>query len=228
MTRKRPKLSQSKGYYLKKLLDLKCCGFIWMRMQTKSILNRKHTFLVRVVLTVILLVFSGNCSYSESLRESLRNYFLVKAALQFNEHISNNEWSEAASIAHLYSLTIPILGIGNAPLTGFKSGNTYSSAREFFAADIIAYTGITKDFGLLFLGNQMIPNDVTDPRLYFNLACLYAIQRDKKEMLHNVAIALRLGQSPKDFLTDSDFDGFKKDPDFIRIVTGRSAAPFSK
>ncbi|EKP20660.1 hypothetical protein LEP1GSC173_2209 [Leptospira interrogans str. HAI1594] len=74
----------------------------------------------------------------------------------------------------------------------------------------------------------MIPNDVTDPRLYFNLACLYAIQRDKKEMLHNVAIALRLRQSPKDFLTDSDFDGFKKDPDFIRIVTGRSAAPFSK
>ncbi|EKR26399.1 hypothetical protein LEP1GSC087_3503 [Leptospira interrogans serovar Bataviae str. L1111] len=184
--------------------------------------------MVRVVLTVILLVFSGNCSYSESLRESLRNYFLVKAALQFNEHISNNEWSEAASIAHLYSLTIPILGIGNAPLTGFKSGNTYSSAREFFAADLIAYTGITKDFGLLFLGNQMIPNDVTDPRLYFNLACLYAIQRDKKEMLHNVAIALRLGQSPKDFLTDSDFDGFKKDPDFIRIVTGRSAVPFSK
>ncbi|EMG20042.1 hypothetical protein LEP1GSC150_3257 [Leptospira interrogans serovar Copenhageni str. LT2050] len=27
----------------------------------------------------------------------------------------------------------------------------------------------------------MIPNDVTDPRLYFNLACLYAIQRDKKK-----------------------------------------------
>lgn len=101
-------------------------------MQTKSILNWKHTFLERVVLTVILLVFSGNCSYSESLQESLRNYFLVKSALQFNEHISNNEWSEAASVAHLYSLTIPILGIGNAPLTGFKSGNTYSSAREFF------------------------------------------------------------------------------------------------
>ncbi|AKP25538.1 conserved exported hypothetical protein [Leptospira interrogans serovar Manilae] len=197
-------------------------------MQTKSILNRKHTFLVRVVLTVILLVFSGNCSYSESLRENLRNYLLVRAALQFNTHLRNNEWSEAASVAHLYSLTIPILGIGNTPLTGFQSGNTYSSAREFFAADLIAYTAITKDFGLLFLGNQMIPNDVTDPRLYFNLACLYAIQRDKEEMLHNVAIALRLGQSPKDFLTDSDFDGFKKDPDFIRIVTGRSAAPFSK
>ncbi|EMK21713.1 hypothetical protein LEP1GSC008_2306 [Leptospira kirschneri serovar Bulgarica str. Nikolaevo] len=49
----------------------------------------------------------------------------------------------------------------------------------------------------MFLGNQMIPNDVTDPRLFFNLACLYAMQRDKEEMLHNVAIALRHNQPHK-------------------------------
>ncbi|EMY78061.1 hypothetical protein LEP1GSC060_1689 [Leptospira weilii serovar Ranarum str. ICFT] len=112
-------------------------------------------------------------------------------------------------------------------MTGVKSGNTYSSAREFFAADLIAYTGITKDFGLLFLGNQMIPNDVTDSRLPFNLACLYSIQGDKEEALHYTTIALRLGKSPRDFLTDPDFDRFKKDADFIRIMRGGSVSSSS-
>ncbi|EMJ93867.1 TPR end-of-group domain-containing protein [Leptospira alstonii] len=179
-------------------------------------------------LAVLLLIFSGNCSYSERLGETLRNYFLVKAALQFNEHISNNEWSEAATVARLYSLTIPILGIGNTQLTGFKGGNAYSSAREFFAADLIAYTGITKDFGLLFLGNQLIPDNVTDPRLPFNLACLYAIQGDKEETLRYAAITLRLGKPSRDFFNDPDFDRFKKDSDFIRIVKGRSVPHSSR
>ncbi len=132
-----------------------------------------------------------------------------------------------ALVARFFSMSASVLGVGDATLERFESGNTYSE-REYFAGDLLVYTISGADDQFLPLVYQLIPDNVTDPRLPFNLACLYAIQGDKEETLRYAAITLRLGKPSRDFFNDPDFDRFKKDSDFIRIVKGRSVPHSSR
>ncbi|WP_210413288.1 TPR end-of-group domain-containing protein [Leptospira barantonii] len=154
---------------------------------------------------------------SPELKESLRNYILAESASKFNSYIVQKQWASAALIAKLYSETIPFLGIGDTTLQGTKSGNLYS-AREYFTADLIAYTSESKDSQFLPLIQRMIPNPIGDARLAFNLACLYALQGNKQEMLQYMKIAFFLGKQTADFEKDQDFNSFRSDPDFIRMI----------
>ncbi|WP_423790231.1 TPR end-of-group domain-containing protein, partial [Leptospira ellisii] len=106
---------------------------------------------------------------------------------------------------------------GDAIVEGTKSGNSYS-AREYFTADLIAYTTQSKDSRFLTLIERMIPNPISDARLAFNLSCLHALYGNKKEMLQYMKIAIFLGKPTVDFEKDQDFRGFRSDPDFIRTL----------
>ncbi|PJZ29254.1 hypothetical protein CH378_13730 [Leptospira kmetyi] len=154
---------------------------------------------------------------SPELKESLRNFILAETASKFNSYIQQKQWSSAALIAKLYSETIPFLGIGDSAIQGTKTGNLYSS-REYFTADLIAYTSASKDFQFLPLIQKMIPNPIGDARLAFNLACLHALQGNKQEMLQYMKMAFFLGKQTVDFEKDEDFNSFRSDPDFIRMI----------
>lgn len=154
---------------------------------------------------------------SPELKESFRNHILVETASKFNFSIARKDWKSAALIAKLYSETIPFLGIGDITLKESKSGNLYS-AREYFTADLIAYTSESKDSQFLPLIQKMIPNPIGDARLAFNLACLYALQGNKQEMIQYMKIAFFLGKQTVDFEKDEDFNAFRSDPDFIRMI----------
>ncbi|MCG6168709.1 TPR end-of-group domain-containing protein [Leptospira sanjuanensis] len=150
-------------------------------------------------------------------KESLRNFILAETASRFNSQIAQKDWAAAAFIASIYAETIPFLGIGDITIKGTKSGNLYS-AREYFVADLIAYTGESKDDRFLPLIQKMIPNPIGDARLAFNLACLHALNGNKQEMLQYMKIALFLGKETVDFENDSDFNAFRSDPDFIKMI----------
>ncbi|RHX96342.1 hypothetical protein DLM76_00245 [Leptospira yasudae] len=150
-------------------------------------------------------------------KESLRNYILAETASRFNSQIAQKNWAAAAFIASIYAETIPFLGIGDITIKGTKSGNLYS-AREYFVADLIAYTGESKDNRFLPLIQTMIPNPIGDARLAFNLSCLHALNGNKQEMLQYMKIALFLGKETVDFENDSDFNAFRSDPDFIKMI----------
>ncbi|MBM9576466.1 hypothetical protein JWG45_04785 [Leptospira sp. 201903070] len=154
---------------------------------------------------------------SAELREKLRNFILSESARRFNESLSKKKYERAFWIASIFSETIPFLGIGEAKVEGIKSKHV-SSAREYFAADLIAYTGQTRDFRFSSLIQQMIPNPISDPRLAFNLACLHALNGNKEEMLQYMKIALFLGKDSVEFEKDSDFNAFRSDSDFIRML----------
>ncbi|WP_245667158.1 TPR end-of-group domain-containing protein [Leptospira tipperaryensis] len=154
---------------------------------------------------------------SAELREKLRNFILSESARRFNDSLSKKEFERASWIARIFSETVPVLGIGEAAVEGIKSKNVYS-AREYFAADLIAYSGQTKDFRFFSLITQMIPNPISDPRLAFNLSCLHALNGNKQEMLQYMKIALFLGKESVEFEKDSDFNAFRSDPDFIRML----------
>ncbi|UPO14473.1 hypothetical protein MY480_10190 [Leptospira borgpetersenii] len=69
------------------------------------------------------------------------------------------------------------------------------TAREDFAADLIFYTGKSKDNRFMALIQKMVPNPIGDARLAFNLACLHALNGNKQKMLHYTKIALFLGMN---------------------------------
>ncbi|WP_230458313.1 TPR end-of-group domain-containing protein [Leptospira weilii] len=154
---------------------------------------------------------------SQEIKGSLRDYILTETASRFHSHIVQKEWAAAVFVARLYAETIPFLGIGDPTLKGTKSGNLYS-AREYFTADLIIYTTESKDSQFLSLIQQMIPNPIGDARLAFNLSCLYALSGKKQEMLQFMKIALFLGKQTVDFEKDSDFNAFRSDPDFIKMI----------
>nr|WP_231293386.1 MULTISPECIES: hypothetical protein [Leptospira] len=150
-------------------------------------------------------------------KKSLRDLILTETADRFHSYLTQNEWTRAALIAENFEKTIPFLGIGDGTIRETKSGNLYS-AREDFAADLIFYTGKSKDNRFMALIQKMVPNPIGDARLAFNLACLHALNGNKQKMLHYMKIALFLGVNVLEFTKDSDFYAFRSDPDFIRMI----------
>lgn len=55
-------------------------------------------------------------------------------------------------------------------------------------------------------------------RLSFNLACYYALKKDKKQLLHYAQQASEQGTKAEDFLGDPDFTEFKHDKEFIAAI----------
>ncbi|WP_243394753.1 TPR end-of-group domain-containing protein [Leptospira adleri] len=163
------------------------------------------------------LFLESSSEESAEFREKLRNFILFESARRFHDSLSLKEFERASWIAKIFRETVSFLGIGEATVEGVKSKNLYS-ARQYFAADLIAYTGQAKDSQFVSLITQMVPNPISDPRLAFNLACLHALNGNKQEMLQYMKIALFLGRETVDFERDSDFNAFRSDPDFIRML----------
>lgn len=163
------------------------------------------------------LFLESSSEESAEYREKLRNFILFESARRFHDSLSQKEFERASWIAKVFRETVSFLGIGEATVEGVKSKNLYS-ARQYFAADLIAYTGQAKDSQFVSLITQMIPNPISDPRLAFNLACLHALNGNKQEMLQYMKIALFLGRETVEFERDSDFNAFRSDPDFIRML----------
>jgi hypothetical protein len=54
--------------------------------------------------------------------------------------------------------------------------------------------------------------------LAFNLACLYALNKEKSLMLTAIKRARELGKKAKQFLNDGDFKYYYQDDDFLRVI----------
>jgi hypothetical protein len=52
----------------------------------------------------------------------------------------------------------------------------------------------------------------------FNIACHYAVNHNKPQMLKIINRAIALGKNPDDFLKDNDFKDYWQDPDFLKAI----------
>ncbi len=52
----------------------------------------------------------------------------------------------------------------------------------------------------------------------FNLACYYAVNHNKPQMLKMTIRAIELGKNPEDFLKDKDFTDYWQDTDFLKAI----------
>lgn len=68
------------------------------------------------------------------------------------------------------------------------------------------------------VGPDFDPDAQTNDTLLYNLACHYALAGDKPRMLRHVAAARRLGKPAAQFLQDGDFQRYRTDKDFLRVL----------
>lgn len=62
-----------------------------------------------------------------------------------------------------------------------------------------------------------------DPILIYNLACYWALGRDKVQMLSWLGRALRMNPEIKTLIpTESDFNAYRNDPDFVKMIAAEN------
>ena len=66
---------------------------------------------------------------------------------------------------------------------------------------------------------KLLPPDIADPRLAFNLACLFAVRGDKPRVIEYAKLARGLGKPREPFFSDNDFSPFWKDEEFGKAVS---------
>ncbi len=66
--------------------------------------------------------------------------------------------------------------------------------------------------------SRLVPEEVKEKRLAYNLACWYAGEKEKEQMLRFTKTALELGFETERF-GEKDFDNFREDPDFIELIS---------
>lgn len=64
----------------------------------------------------------------------------------------------------------------------------------------------------------MTTDQYINARIPFNQACYYALTQQKDPMLIAIRKARKLGKKSNEFLSESDFDFYKKDPDFLKAI----------
>lgn len=141
------------------------------------------------------------------------------------EHLYNrhNAWLRAKEygackqlLTHYVAL-IPRIGHTQGLMPGAQSGRMMN-IREAIAGDACALWSFSKDDAVWPLVTELVPEKITVPALAYNLACAAAIRKDKVSLLNFVQQAMNLGKETTQFMGDSDFDWFKKDPDFLRAI----------
>ncbi|XDD44741.1 leucine-rich repeat domain-containing protein (plasmid) [Leptospira sp. WS60.C2] len=145
--------------------------------------------------------------------------FIVGAYIYniFNISLKSNKLKDAETILTAYMELTPKIGHSVSLSAGSVTG-TMAITRERFAGDAVVLYALTKKENIWKLAEELIPQNITLGVLSFNLSCLYALRKDKSNMLKYVKLSLNLGKKKSEFLADSDFSEYFNDPDFISLV----------
>ncbi|MGQ2799842.1 WGR domain-containing protein [Leptospira santarosai] len=153
----------------------------------------------------------------EKEKTTLSNLGMQMSSAAFNRFLRENKPDAAEWVLRCYKDVYRSLEIDrNSTVQGNETGNSYNTA-EYFAGDIIVFITKYNESRYVTLLEDLLPSDIRDARLAFNLACLNSLEKNKPNLLHYTKLALRLGKPKKDF-EDSDFDNFKDDPEFHSLI----------
>lgn len=65
---------------------------------------------------------------------------------------------------------------------------------------------------------SLLPDEITNPTLHFNLACVYNLRNERDKVLHHAQKARELGKLSENFFREADFDSIRHDPQFQELV----------
>ncbi len=107
----------------------------------------------------------------------------------------------------------------------FRKDETFNKNYEIFASNSlglsIAYNNeALKSKIYKMLGDDLDLKKLKHGTLLYNIACDYALKKNKKKMLEAIQLAIEKGKNPENFAKDPDFKLYYSDPDFIKAISG--------
>ena len=146
--------------------------------------------------------------------EKYRDSVITSLYNALHELLAAKHFNEAKEMLEAYYSIIPTVGHSQAKGTGKETGTIFS-IREGFASKAILLSVVTQDDRMFLIAEQFMPEEISDKVLAFNLACLYALKKDKENLIHYTRMAIRLGKNKVDFMKDTDFEAFMNDAEFL-------------
>ncbi len=161
-------------------------------------------------------ITSSQATAKKYQHDSLMSYhfanYTAKLMIQF---MRVEEYSKAEEIFNSYTdILVPQVGLHT------KSSDVASNAiiLAFYLNDMTLISKVHYNV----LGDNMDVETIDNSLLHFNLACFYAITRDKEKLILHITIAREQGYDKESFYSDKDFSSYKDDKDFILAVEGES------
>lgn len=90
--------------------------------------------------------------------------------------------------------------------------------RERILAQLVGLSAARDDHEAFDALSKLLPSEITNAALAYNLACTSARRGDREALLRNVKRALELGKSPTQMRDDSDFAAFLDDPELHALL----------
>ena len=143
------------------------------------------------------------------------SYYFARLSYEFN---INQKFDENLQLTNFYLNNIHALiknnrtyALQHQNLAVFASQGIYlgSNTRNKDLNNRIINTFVEQDFDL---------EQETNRVFLFNVACQYAVNHNKPQMLKMIRRAVELGKMAEDFLKDPDFTDYWQDPDFLAAV----------
>ncbi|TGM53140.1 WGR domain-containing protein [Leptospira adleri] len=154
---------------------------------------------------------------SKEEKEKLSDLAMQISSIALNRFLKENKPDVAGWVLNCYHEIYENLGINTQSIVkGNESGKIYNTT-EYFAGDIIVFIAKYGGGKFLSLVKNLLPPEIKDSRLAFNLACLNSLEKNKADTLRYTQIALALGKPKSDF-KDRDFDNFREDPEFHSLI----------
>ena len=136
----------------------------------------------------------------------------VACALTANGNLAESKKILQHFMVNIYPLS---LGVKN---DGMSYSISVIASQGLIMAVALKETDISKIVFEKLLGDQFDIATHKNSTLIYNLACYYATNNKKVEMLNAVKEARKRGKLPKQFMSDADFNNYWSDADFINAI----------
>jgi hypothetical protein len=104
------------------------------------------------------------------------------------------------------------------PQSGLDKSSSHIASQAIAISIILDDNSIYDRVEEHILGEDFDIEEISNEILLFNLACHYALIRDKKQLLSATEQAIKHGKKRDQFLADSDFSYYRNDQDFLLIL----------
>lgn len=161
---------------------------------------------------------SGEVAEKSPLAEKYAPRFAEQTAALLRSSIGRGDYESGAKLVHHYANAL-------LPRAGTDEQTSDVSSLSLIVA-VKSGDGALADvvFNKL-LGKDFVVEAETNPLLVYNLACYYAVNNRKDDLIRTVNRATALGKKPAEFMADADFKSYWNDADFKKAIAASKSSP---
>lgn len=155
---------------------------------------------------------AGKKRFKRHAPQIVKSYAELLVTITANGNLAESKKILQQFMVNIYPLT---LGVKN---DGMSYSISVIASQGLIMAVSLKETDISKIVFEKLLGDQFDIATHKNSTLIYNLACYYATNNKKAEMLNVVKEARKRGKLPKQFMSDADFKSYWSDADFINAI----------